>query len=469
MSIFSIGMRTSAIQLQSMGSKMPYIWQTPDEIGFAVHFWDARPQTTLVAVGTTQGYSLVNKTTQHLVRLDYNPQLAVQDTLFGALFHVSDTAEQFRHRFEQLQGPADFAALYDGLESKRGETNVSDLLLERYRAFQHRTDDMGLSAIQKMFDSDIHDSRYYDWLDDPTQYATIRDLYRRGAVTFLQVNLFKEYDMSLAADYLHSNSHRISTFVLSDPIDLAGGPDPNMENHRTEIAIKTLQLGLSIFPWEEDAVMQWTSVGGVPLFRTDPKGNSISPNGKAYYLDKSALVLPSYAYVEMSAAAFIGMFSDIEPANLPREYNFRRFTDMVDSAGVFIDHKLYVMPTGSSSQATRFEPPRRLAYYVRKGWQRWAEGFIRKTFETSGDQGLLKLASETDAWLTPRERGNLRKIINGMELRTGHLLLPEDRVFDPRPLEVRRQIQQPWKWSDDRFPDLFARRRAAMASNDSLT
>ena len=451
-----------------------YFWGFADEISRPIHFWHDRPQGTLVALGATQGLELVNPRTQFLLRIDLDPRLATQNSLFEALFLVAETSDEFRGYFAGLAShPQAYDILRSHVAQAVSEGKLPTENLMRFDAFRQRTDGLGFQALQRAYQDDFnprHQRRYvHNWLNDEAQYETIRDMYRRGAVAFIQADVFDPNDWSLIGDFLRGSHPPVDTLALSDPIDFAGGEmqDPQHGYKAGEDLVR-LREGLRHLPWNTEARLQWTSVGGIPVLRHDKRGNILSP--QRAYADASGTefsgpVQPYYGYVQIPIHLFHQWLTTVQPTHSPMEQYFGTLDTMIQEGGVFIDGQLYILPAAPKAAAPRlFSQPSRLAYYIRKGWEVRAQRLLARMVREAKRHELTESCQiscrQVDRQLDPYERGTFRLLLAHAEHEEKAQIFPDDGGFDPRPHRLRQVRNVSRRPSfDQRFEDLHTRRR----------
>jgi hypothetical protein len=446
-------------------------WIETDQPSHPFHFWHDVPTGGLMAVGGSQPYNQLAPGHSFLLHADHDPRQGAFNVVSGAIHLVADRPEDWRERFLRLHTPevqAELTIALRNVESEHGHLQGRRQLFEELVA---RTDSLSLRAVQETYresvtalsqpsNLDENARATFDWYFDGPQFETVRDAYRGGLVTFVQMDVFNPKDWEYArllldptgiGDNVKSDPPaKIATLALSDPHDLLED-DPG----KIRRALHGLSQGLARVFWAEEARIQWTSTGGIPR----------GLNQRDY-----AESLPGYAYVDTPALHFQHWLRAINNgfgSHSPSP--FLPLHEQIAKSGIFMDGKLWIsFPDQETSKPGFLNPARRLAYWVRTGrYERAQQIFsrhLRRGAKNPDMSASRLLAREADTLLDPIQRGDLRVLLANAEAQTRHTVFPESEPFDPRPPGLRTLITQPRQLSSigDRQAVLHERRFNAL-------
>ncbi len=426
-------------------------WSLSDEVDHAFHFWRSAPQDVLLVVGGFQAYNLLNPRTELLVRVDYDARQIITDAVMGALFLVADEPEDYIRSF---------LGLGDGTETwRRAVASVSQLEADghvpsgRTRLLKEAAFDQGVfreirssfsGLLRRVQDNGpIHrrERASLNWLIDSRQFRVVRDMYREGRVWGFQANVFDPEEMRPVRDFLRDIGHRVSTFYLSDPQDLVH------TSHETSINFEGLGMSLKNLPRHEDAILQWTFLGGVPDV-SPSYSNELLPVVSLRYCDNDDR--NAYVYLEIPIRRMLEWIPSVG-IDLPEEfffvkdrrhyrpvqYYFKALHEMLRDQGTLADGKLTVRAETNTHERTHriLSAPSRLAWHLKSGRIRWAQSLLEKEMLRVSAMGGLDAVrnyyQRLDGLLTPEGRGRLQKMRDTIEGRIVRSLnTPEERLAD---------------------------------------
>lgn len=299
--IVSKGMRDRGPHQISWREDQRPPWNTlSHEPAHPYHFWTERPQEALLAVGGLQGYNLVNGVTQMLLRVDTDPRQLALDTVFGGLFLISDTPTDFLGHFERLADPQGQAGILEALERRMVASEETHQFQPGRSALLNelalRTGDLSLWGVLGTYADTLqlmrgnqplpdHLKADFDWLADPVQFETIRDMYRTGRVRSFQADILGGLGLKDISEVLETRGLRISSLYLSSLPD--EDTSSRLSTEGTNQVLGTIGQHLSTLPLHPEARLQWTAQSPLSILGelTDP-------------LD------PNCSYMEMPARLF---------------------------------------------------------------------------------------------------------------------------------------------------------------------
>ena len=249
-------------------------WHWSDETYHAHHFWDPAPKDVYLVVGGFQAYNLPNDQTRMVIRLDYDGRQVMHDTIFGGLILTSNDPAELVENFRRLVDPETQRETTARIMKVMAAAEAAGSLPAGRTQFlydlQSRTGALSLLALETAYASAFDkiaqgsplspsEANNLEWLLDPHQFRVVQDLYRQGRMVMFQVNVCDPASMEPVIRSLEASGRQVSTFYLSDPLDLVG----QRGYEGMTRPLRALGETLRRLPSHEAARLQWTQLQGI--------------------------------------------------------------------------------------------------------------------------------------------------------------------------------------------------------------
>lgn len=458
-------------------------WALSDERFTPYHYATDQPQDVVMALGSHQGYNLVNDKTQFLVIVDYDARQAMNHTLIAALVLLSRSPDQWIDNYLSLSDPAtrasQLARILEALEEAERNGQVASGRRKFFEEIAGRVGSLSLPSLLASYDplfaklrsgTDLtpRERPNVQWLLDRRRYETVRRMVRQGRVAYFQANLFQPENLHAVVDFLRTRDRRVSTLYVSSAFDIF-----DQYADRRDCFLKFSKV-LGVLPFHGRGRVLWTY---------------LMSNNREVHLEERTFVegqrglicadpFDKYAYFEMdvsSAREWLAPYPQamlevdrkrqpLSRSELEGRYYYYRLGRIMSERGVWHDGKLWVPPAQRAESDGQGLPSEMgaLMYFLSVGDDFRAELMINEALGVYGEEALGPGLWNVQRRLSPKERGRLVRVLAETQTEAGRAFAENRGTFAQWMQAARRALKPGREMSPESatFAEVLAARYA---------